>query len=375
MAYGVLYYAFTVLAPRITADTGWSATAVNGAFSVGNIVGALAGIPLGRVLQRFGPRPVMTVGSVLAAAAITTVASAPTYPIFAMGWVLVGVSTACTFYPPAFAALTQWFGTGRVRAITTLTLAAGFASTIFAPLTAAIENEVGWRQAYVSLALLLLVVTVPAHALALRLPWAPGVRHVSSKMQSDRSILLSRTFLMIATSGALTALVMYASLVNLVPLLLERGLNVSLAAWALGAGGVGQVGGRLLYPSLVRRLGPNSRAATVTTCLGLTVLGLAVVPGPVPTIFLLAILCGAARGLGTLVAATAISDRWGVERYATLNGVYNAPLGIAAAAGPGIGAAAAAWTGSQARLYVLLAFIAVLAAVLAAAAGPQKTSG
>ena len=43
---------------------------------------------------------------------------------------------AGVFYPPAFAALTGWYGPDRVRALTALTLAAGFASTIFAPLTA-----------------------------------------------------------------------------------------------------------------------------------------------------------------------------------------------------------------------------------------------
>ena len=116
VSYGVLYYAFTVLAPAISDDTGWSATAVTTAFSAGSLAGALAGISAGRVLQRHGPRPVMTGGSLLGVGAVTLVALAPSYPAFVVGWLLVGLASAGTFYPPAFAALTHWYGAGRVRA-------------------------------------------------------------------------------------------------------------------------------------------------------------------------------------------------------------------------------------------------------------------
>nr|WP_307873710.1 MULTISPECIES: MFS transporter [unclassified Frankia] len=130
VSYGVLYYAFPVLAEGIAADTGWSRTAVTAAFSAGNLLGAVAGVPVGRVLGRRGPRPVMTAGSVLAVAALAGVAEAPSYGWFLAAWLVAGVAMAGVFYPPAFAALTSWYGPHRVRALTTLTLAAGFASTI-----------------------------------------------------------------------------------------------------------------------------------------------------------------------------------------------------------------------------------------------------
>ena len=210
--------------------------------------------------------------------AIALVALAPTYPVFVVAWLLVGLASAGTFYPPAFAALTHWYGAGRVRAITTLTLVAGFASTIFAPLTAALGEWIGWRDTYLVLAMLLLVVTVPAHAFALRLPWHPdgGAGHG----RPDREILTSRTFLLLTASGTLVSLAMYASLVNLVPLLLDHGVGLQLAAWALGLSGAGQVAGRLAYPVLHRRLTPNARAAGVIALMVVTLAALALVPGP-----------------------------------------------------------------------------------------------
>ncbi len=85
----------------------------------------------------------MTAGSVLAVPAVAGIATAPTLPWFFAAWVLAGVAMAGVLYPPAFAALTRWWGPRRVTALTALTLLAGLASTIFAPLTAALRRAAG----------------------------------------------------------------------------------------------------------------------------------------------------------------------------------------------------------------------------------------
>ena len=98
VSYGVLYYAFPVLASDITAATGWSRTATTAAFSAGNLAGALTGVAAGRLIDRFGPRPVMTVGSILAVVAMAGIAMAPAYGWFARrgcwpAWPWPGCST------------------------------------------------------------------------------------------------------------------------------------------------------------------------------------------------------------------------------------------------------------------------------------------
>ena len=125
------------------ADTGWSVPAVTGAFSAGLVVSALVGVPVGRGLDRIGPRLLMTAGSVVAVPAVAVIALAGSYPVFVTGWLLAGVAMAGTLYPPAFAALTRWWGPQRVTALTGLTLLAGLASTVFAPVTAALLPVLG----------------------------------------------------------------------------------------------------------------------------------------------------------------------------------------------------------------------------------------
>ncbi|MGW4589668.1 MFS transporter, partial [Amycolatopsis thermoflava] len=127
-SWGVLYYAFPVLATDIARATGWSPSWITAGFSGGQLVAALAGIPVGRWLDRHGPRWLMTGGSVLAVPAVVAIATAQNLGWFVAAWLLAGVAMGATLYPPAFAALTRWYGPRRVGALTVVTLVAGLAS-------------------------------------------------------------------------------------------------------------------------------------------------------------------------------------------------------------------------------------------------------
>jgi MFS family permease len=186
VGWGVLYYAFPVVAPSIAADTGWSLSRTTAAFSAGLVVSAVVGIPAGRWLDRVGPRPLMTAGSVVGVPAVLGIAMAPGFGWFVGAWLVAGVAMAGTLYLPAFAALTRWWGSRRVGALTALTLLAGLSSTIFAPVTAALLGQLGWRHSYLVLAVVLAVVTIPAHLFGLRGPWPDPSRQTSPGLLRTR---------------------------------------------------------------------------------------------------------------------------------------------------------------------------------------------
>src|SRR5690348_16479784 len=93
-SWGVLFYSFPVLAPAIEADLHASASTVTAGFSLGQITSALAGIAVGRVLDRWGPRLVMTAASVLSVPALLLLAGAHTVPAFYGAWLLTGAAMA-----------------------------------------------------------------------------------------------------------------------------------------------------------------------------------------------------------------------------------------------------------------------------------------
>ena len=183
-SWGVLYYAFPVLLSSLTSETGWSLAQALGAFSTSALVSSVGAVPVGRLIDRCGPRPVMTTGSVFAVLAVTAIALAPSLSWFYLAFALPGVAQAATLYPPAFAALTGWYPeSGRVRALTAVTLVGGLSSTVFALLTALLVIQLGWRHSYLVLAGVLLVVTVPLHALCLTPRW-PGRRRTGSSARA-----------------------------------------------------------------------------------------------------------------------------------------------------------------------------------------------
>ncbi|AWT52144.1 MFS transporter [Mycolicibacterium smegmatis] len=371
-SWGVLYYAFTVLSASISSDTGWSAPAVTGAFSAGLVTSALMGIVVGRWLDRYGPRWIMTIGSVLGVVAVLAVIVAPNYACFVAAWILAGVAMSGVFYAPAFAALTRYFAPNAVRALTVLTLVAGLSSTVFAPLTAALGSHLNWRQTYLVLAALLAVITIPAHLFGLRRPWPPVQHHHA--VEAPTRTARSAPFLALMVSFALAALASYAVIVNLVPLMVQRGFSTSAAAVALGLGGAGQVLGRLGYQTMARRIGVVLRTVLIMAAVAVTTALLGVFT-TLAALVAASIVAGMARGIMTLLQATAVTDRWGTTHYGHLSGMLMAPIMITTALGPFVGAALASLLDGYDAMFLVLGVVAAVAAALAAATGVRPTSG
>ena len=363
VGWGTVYYSFPVLSGVIGAETGWSATGMAGAFTGALLTSAALGVPVGRWLDRHGPRVLMTVGSLLAAAALGMIAWSPSLGWFASAWVLTGIAMSATLYPPAFAALTRWYGPRRIRALTVLTLAGGLASTVFAPVTALLADRLGWRAAYAVLAALVAVVAVPAHGWGLRGDWPapPPPAHLG---HHPGRVVRSRAFLLLAAAFSLGACASYAVVVNLVPLLTERGMGLATAAVVLGAGGAAQVVGRLGYPALARWVPVRARTAVVLAGVAVTTAVLALLTSTAALVCTVAV-AGALRGILTLLHATAVTDRWGMSHYGSLTGLLSAPVTISAALAPWLGAAMASGLGGYPPMFLAVAALAAAAALAA----------
>lgn len=344
ISWGVLYYALLAAVQPISDDTGWDPALITGAFSAGLVVSAVAGIAVGRILDRTGPRNLMIGGSLVGVLALVLVGLAPNLPVFAAAWLLAGTSQAAVLYQPAFTVISRWYGPARVRPLTILTLVAGCASTIFAPLTAALCNAIGWRAAFLALAGLLGAVTVPLHAHYLNRSWqqASHPAQLTGDRALVRSIRLSREFVGLQALMVLLCLGLYTVTLNIIPLLMEKGANYTAAALGLGLLGAGQVAGRLLFAAIPA----NTRITVITGTATGALLLLALVPGPAPLLIGAGILAGAVRGCQTLLQATIVADRWGTTGLGTLQGIFAAPLTIVTALAPAAGPALALWFGS-----------------------------
>ena len=191
---------------------------------------------------------------------------------------------AAVFYQAAFAALTRWYAC-RVRALTTLTIAGGLASSLFAPVTDLLLRSHSWRATYLILAAVLAVVTIPAHALLLTPRWPPT--RPRPTRQADpriRHILRSSGFLLLCPRLTVAAFALHAAGPALIPLLTGRGLSPPMAALALGLLGAGQLLGRLGYGPPATRTTTATRTrvspAAAAVLLGTTRAATTLLPAP-----------------------------------------------------------------------------------------------
>jgi hypothetical protein len=80
-----------------------------------------------------------------------------------------------------------------------------------------------------TLAGVLAVITIPAHLIGLRQPWPPAPqRHAAGP---PNHIARSRGFVALTIAFALATGASYAIIVNLIPLMAERGISAQVAPW------------------------------------------------------------------------------------------------------------------------------------------------
>ena len=347
VSWGVLYYTFSVLIAPTTAEMGWSRAQVSGALSMMLVVSGLAGLWVGRWLDEHGPRLLMTAGSIAAVPLVIAWSQVRDLLSFYVIWICIGVAFAAVNYGPAFATMIVWFRRDRSRALTLVTLVAGFSSTVFVPLAAWLVSVQGWRAALVTLAVLLGVLTIAPHALLLRRRPADiglgvdgdppergdGVTTVLPELSASfREAVGHPTFKWLALAFALYALGVGVP-VHLVAYLGDQGYSLAFAAAATGGIGAAQVLGRLLFAPLERRLAPRTVSLLIYVGQPLALLILLFVPSELGIIAFV-VLFGAARGAETLVRSTIVAGLYGPRRIASIAAVLTLATTLTQAIAP-----------------------------------------
>lgn len=147
LAWGSTYYLPAVLAVPIAEETGWSLSWLFGALSVGLVVSGLVSPRVGRLIHYRGGRSVMAAAAALIGIGQAGLWLAPNLPCFVAAWGVIGLGMGAGLYDPAFSTLGRLYGEAARPAITKVTLWGGFASTVCWPLTAVLNDWVGWRGA------------------------------------------------------------------------------------------------------------------------------------------------------------------------------------------------------------------------------------
>jgi predicted MFS family arabinose efflux permease len=360
ISWGSLYYSFPAVATALDAEGRWSTPGVSGAFSLSLLIAALCGPLVARVIERYGGRIAMSGGSALAALALGTLASADHIAVFYLGWILAGVATAFSLYEAAFSVLAFHHSGSFRRSVGIVTIAGGFASTVFWPLSTALSQWLGWRAALLCFAALHAFVCLPLHWLGL--PRHEPSTSLPETRASGRIASAARPrLLLLAGSFSLSALVTSIAAVHLIPRLIERGDSIAWAVSLAALAGPFQVLARLTefaprVPSI------SLSGATALSCLALSMWTLAAGKGAALVAAVAAY--GMANGMLTIVRSASLMDVVGPSGYARASGMTQSPALVARAAGPFLAATVLSEGVTYEDLFGLLGASAVASLVL-----------
>ena len=357
VSWGTTYYAFPLFVLPMAESLGWSLTLLNGAATGGLLVTGLCAYPVGALIDRHGGRYIMAAGSFCAAVLLALWSTIADPYVFYAIWLGLGACMAAILYEPVFVVLTQHFGRDARRAITALTLIAGFAGTVFIPLTETLIGILSWREVLLILAAFNLAICVPVH-------WwiIPEKRNAHPRLDDStetngnaaRKLMRERlgnpvfwglTVWFTAWMGTVSG-VMF----QIVPYLKSSSVDTVTMLVAVALIGPMQVTGRVIMMLFGERMRIVIVGAVMTLMMPAAILILILAPPQLRWLSLFATGFGIANGIITILRGVAPAEWLGREHFGKLMGAMGAPMMVAAALAPLTTAAIWSKTGDPAMM-------------------------
>jgi predicted MFS family arabinose efflux permease len=356
LSWGTLYYAFAIVAHDIARDLALAPAAVFGAFSWCLLVAGLAATPAGMLIDRHGGRLVMAGGSLLCGLGFILLSQARGPLGYYLAWSVLGVSMSTVLYEAAFATLNRQFGIGARRAISTVTLFGGFASTVFWPLTVQLNGMAGWRLTFLVYGLAQLLLCLPLHLLLGSTPAsAPPPRQVADSADfSLAQALRHPAFWKLAFAFSANSFIFSALSVHLIPILQSYGHPLAQVVWMSAMIGPMQVAGRLGEMRFARNASAQAVGLVCFAVLPASLLALLFWGRHQVAVALFCLLYGLSNGILTIVRGTVPQLLFGARNYGAISGALAGPALLARAAGPIAIATLLQWHTSPALLFALL---------------------
>ncbi|MBL8567564.1 MAG: MFS transporter [Phreatobacter sp.] len=364
--WGTTYWIPAMLAGPLERDIGLTAEAVFGGVTVMLLVSAVVAPRFGRLIDAHGSRWPMVAGSLVLALALLVISQATGTVSYLAGWVLIGIGMPLALTQAAAAAMAQIAGPKARQAIGLLMMIGGLSSSVFWPLSAFLEANVGWRQMCMLFALAHVVICAPIHLLALGRMQAQRPRDAGPGARTPAPPRLSpeerrAAFILMATAFSLTGFISWGLPLQLVEILKAYGHPVAFAVFVGTLMGPAQVAARFAEMTFGGRVGILTVGVISAALMPLAVL-LPILGPPSPAIAIgFAIGYGMSAGAITIVRNVAPLALFGKETYATMTGWLSLPQNIVFALSPMIFAATMRHSGPTATL--ILAFGAALAAL------------
>ena len=385
LAYG-FWYAYSVFLVAFAREFGWSRGVVAGAFSLLVVMHGLSGPLLGWLVERFGPRAVIATGGALLAVSLLVGAHiSAVWHLYLVIGVLASLGMSAAGWVPSVVLIRGWFPD---RVGTALGLvSAGIGVGIFAlvPFAQLLIDQVGWRWALRTLAVIIGIWVTPATLLLVRdvreaRRAAPASAMTPSGSADSRAhwTLASavRTWRFLGTGvvffagSAATQMLM----VHQVAYLVDHGVSALVGATVVGVVGVSSIAGKTGWGTLSDRIGREPTYSLAFGCVAASIAVLALAGAYPRTVlpYVYAILIGVGYAVTAPLTPAIASDLFGGPRFARIFGTLHFANSLGGALGAWVAGRIFDATGSYAFALPIAAGMALLAPGLLWVVAPRR---
>lgn len=379
-------FTFGVFFKEFQTAFGWSRATISGASSLAFLIMGAAGILAGRLNDRIGPR-VLIIASGISLGIGYLLMSFLQMPwqLYLLYGVFVGVGLS-THDVITLSTVTRWFMKRRGMMTGIVKVGTGFGQLLVPLIASALIAVFGWRNSYLIIGPVVLVILVAVAQVMRRDPQGIGLapdgnsnENRGPEIETDRegiplkAAAASKQFWTICIVEFVSFFCLLTMIVHIVPHATDLGLRPALAAGVLSTiGGVSMLG-RIVLGTANDRIGGKR---SLMTCF-IILLGSFIwlkVSGEAWMLFLFAAIYGFAHGGLFTVMSPTVAELFGTDSHGLLFGIVLFCGTLGGSIGPLLAGRIFDVTGSYQTVFWVLSVLAVIGFILVTLLKPLQDS-
>jgi len=232
LAFGSMASISVFLKP-VSLEFGWSRGQTSFAYTIASLASAVFGVFWGQVADKYGTRWFGFVGAISMSLVLFALSSFNSIAQFYVLYFLFGAMGSALLFSPLYANVGFWFRENPGLALG-LAASGGAIGQAFIPhLSGILIESSGWKLAYVNLAIIYILISLPIAFLIKESPWRINARN--QEEQEERNFPLSETQVVawISIAVIFCCVCMSIPIMHLVPMLTDKGFSLEFATSVL----------------------------------------------------------------------------------------------------------------------------------------------
>ncbi len=159
--YALVVYTFGVFLKPLTMEFNWERGALSGAFSIGLLLAGILAIFTGRLSDKYGPRILVTISGLLVGIGFLLMSQIDSlWQVYLIWGLFMGIGGSCCIIP-VISTIPRWFAKKMGIAVGITMTGFGLGAVISPPLAQWLISAYDWRQAFIILGLITLIIVIP----------------------------------------------------------------------------------------------------------------------------------------------------------------------------------------------------------------------